>query len=266
MEWKSGVGSIVLAALAAIPVLSTPQDVKVQKRDQIRKQLAEVRNEQQQISKELLQLIEEHGTLVMSREGILEEMRRIEAEAWDATLSQEETQIRSEVLRERLLKAVAEAKEADTKDEVGSLLEKKLTIATAKKNRVEQLLKNGTAPSSELEDAEGLVADAQLALAQHREARKQSPEADEIKAISRELAEMESDNIVKRKLAEVQSKRLETLKKSLLKTADYTDLERTEDSLNRRREFWEQKLLDLETQEVEEPAKEQEPKEEGEGN
>lgn len=263
MEWKSGIGSILIAVLAAIPVISKPQDAKVQKKEHIQKQLAEVRLEQQDVSKRLLELVEKHGTLVMSRERVLQEMGQLEDAAWSATLAQEETQIRSEVLRERLVKAIKEAKEADSKDEVGSLLEKKLAIATTKKNRVEQLLKNGTAPSSELEDADGLVADAQLALAQHREAKKQSPEADEIKAISRELAEMESDSIVKRKLAEVQARRLGELKTSLLKTADYTDLERTEDSLNRRREFWEQKLLDLETQDVEEPVKEE--KEEGEG-
>ena len=257
MEWKSGIGSILLAALAAIPVVSKPQDDKDRKRDLIQKQLADVRSEQQVVSKQLLELIEKHGTLVMSRERVLQEMGQLEEQAWNATLAQEETQIRSEVLHERLKRAVAEAKEADSKDEVGTLLEKKLTIATAKKNRVELLLKNGTAPTAELEDAEGLVADAQLALAQHREEKKQSPEADEIKAISRELAEMESDAVVKRKLGELHAKRAEELKASLMKTAEYNDLERTEESLNRRREHWEQRLLDLETQDFEAPAKDE---------
>jgi hypothetical protein len=267
MEWKSGIGSILLAALAAIPVVSKPQDDKERKKDQIQKQLADVRSEQQVVSKQLLELIEKHGTLVMSRERVLQEMGQLEEQAWNATLAQEETQIRSEVLRERLVKSIAEAKEADSKDEVGALLEKKLAIATAKKNRVEQLLKNGTAPTAELEDAEGLVADAQLALAQHREEKKQSPEADEIKAISRELAEMESDATVKRKLGELHAKRAEELKSSLLKTAEYSDLERSEESLNRRREHWEQKLLDLETQDFEAPANvEKEGKEEKEDN
>lgn len=257
MEWKTGVGSILLAALAALPVISRPQDAKDQKRTQIQRQLAQVREEQQQVSKQLLELIEKHGTLVMSRERVLQEMSRIEDEAWGAKLAQEEMQIRSEVLRDRLKKMVEIAKEADAKDEIGALLEKKLAIANSKKSRVEALLKSGTAPSAELEEAEGLVADAQLALAQHREAKKQSPEAEEMKAISRELAEMESDVIVKQKLAAVQLTRVDELKSSLLKTAEYSDLERTEDSLSRRREFWEQKLLDLETDDTETPAREE---------
>ena len=102
-----------------------------------------------------------------------------------------------------------------------------------------------------MEDAEALVTDAQLALAQHREERKQSPEAEEIKAITRELAEMESDVVVKEKTSLIYLKRADELKSSLLKTAEYADLERTEHSLDRKREHWEQTLLQFETEELE---------------
>ncbi len=255
MHWKFGIGSMLVAALTALPFIAGAQDSKSEKQDLIKRQLAMVREEQAEISKSLLKLIDEHGTLVMSRDRILEELTQLEDDGWNSRVEREQMSIRSEVLRDRLKVMVSAAKEGEAKDEVGSLLEKKLALANSKKNRIEALLKSGTAPSSELEEAESLVTDAQLALAQHREQRKQSPEAEEIKSVSRELADMESDVIVKEKTALICMKRSDELKKSLLKTSDYSDLERTEQSLTRRREHWEQKLLDLETEEFEAPPK-----------
>jgi hypothetical protein len=260
MQWKLGIGSILIAAFATLPLIAGPQEGKQDRQTQIKKQLAEVRDEQSQVSKMLLELIEQHGTLVMSRDRVLQEMSQLEEQAWNSKLEQEETTIRSEVLRERLKKMVAEVKESESKDEVSALLEKKLALATAKKNRIEATFKSGAIATSELEEVESLVTDAQLALAQHRESKKQSPEADEIKAVTRELAERESDLIVKEKIAILQLKRVEELKASLLKTAEYSDLERTEMSLSRRREHWEELLLQFETEETPagEPKKDEE--------
>lgn len=262
MHWKFGIGLMLVAAMTALPFIAGAQDSKPDKQDLIKRQLAMVREEQAEISKSLLKLIDEHGTLVMSRDRILEELSSLEDDGWRSQVEREQVSIRSEVLRDRLKAMVLAVKEGEAKDEVGNLLEKKLALANAKKSRIEALQKSGAAPSSEIEEAESLVTDAQLALAQHREERKQSPEAEEIKALSRELAEMEADVIVKEKTAVVYMKRAEELKKSLLKTADYSDLERTEQSLNRRREHWEQKLLDLETEEFGPKAEDKEDKKE----
>jgi hypothetical protein len=268
MRWNKTAKWMLVIVMALAPRPATAQDANKQRHEVIQKQLAQVRDEHAKITQTMLQLIEKHGTLVMSRDRVLQEMGSLEEQAWNSKIEREEAAIRSQVLRDRVAKMVASAKEAETKDEVASLLEKKLAIATSKRARVDALRKSGTAPESEVEDADALVTDAQLALAMHREQRKQSPETEEIKAISRELAEIESDSIVKEKLAEVYLKRAEELKSSLLKTAEYADLERTEQSLDRKREHWEQTLLQFETEELElAPAagskndKDEEPKE-----
>jgi hypothetical protein len=251
MKFKRALQMLPFALLMVVaPIAAIGQDENSKDRlVKIRRQLAAVREEQNAISKSLLELIEKHGTIIMSRERVLEEMGQLEDEAWSSKIEREQAAIRSEVLRDRLAKMITAAKEADSQDEIGALLEKKLAIASAKRTRVEALRKTGTAPESEVEDAEEQVTDAQLALAQHREAKKQSPEAEEIKAISRELAEIESDVIVKSKTADIYLKRAAELKGSLLQTAEYTDLQRMEESLNRRREHWEELALQLETDE-----------------
>jgi chromosome segregation ATPase len=137
MQWKSGIGAILLAAMAVMGVVAHAQDSQQKKKDQCRQQLSAVRDEQQQISKQLLELIEKHGTLVMSRDRVLQEMASLEEQAWNGSLAQEETKIRTEVLGERLKKMVDAAKAADSEDEVTALLERKLSIAKAKRNRIE---------------------------------------------------------------------------------------------------------------------------------
>jgi hypothetical protein len=250
MRWNKTAKWMIVGLMMLAPKPVTAQDGNKVRHEVIQKQLQQVRQEHTLVTKTMLELIEKHGTLVMSRQRVLDEMSQLEEQAWNSRIEREEATIRSQVLRDRVAKMVATAKEAESKDEVAALLEKKLAIAASKRARVEALRKTGTAPESEVEDAEALVTDAQLALAQHREERKQTPETEEIKGISRELAEIESDSIVKEKLSEVYLKRAEELKSSLLKTADYADLERTEQSLDRKREHWEQTLLQFETEEL----------------
>jgi hypothetical protein len=230
-------GALILALsfIIAAPEALVGQDATAKQRDELAERIKKVETAYAEVSQSILRLIDDYGAHVVSREKVIAELTSLEDQLWSAQLDEEQTTIRKELLLDRLSKLSAEAKARSSKDEIARLLEQKLKLAQAKKERVEGMIKRGAVSSAELDNAEEQITDAQLELARYREAAKQSPDAEEIRELSTELAQIEIASAVKKRLRTRYEERIAQYKRALLRTGDYADLQEQEEALRRSR-------------------------------